>query len=201
MSGSPESSAAYLLQLSLELQAQDITADILSLKYSLAPEATYPRALRQIVAGYLYAISHNKPIILLGDSAGATQCLGLLRHLSCPHDDLPTTPKGAKDSIVAVCLASPWVNLSNDNKSPQLVDGRDCLHFKALNCWRDVYLGEKDLDEYNNPMMNQTGWKECLPAKTLLVTGELDMFSADIIALSNIMRQVRRDKTNLWSEL
>ncbi|XP_012267079.2 hormone-sensitive lipase isoform X2 [Athalia rosae] len=57
---------------------------ILSIDYSLAPEAPYPRALEEVFYAYAWALKHSKTmlgtsarkIILAGDSAGANLTLG-----------------------------------------------------------------------------------------------------------------------------
>lgn len=58
---------------------------ILSVDYSLAPEAPHPRAIEEILYAYVWALSNKEKlgttarrIVFAGDSAGANLCLGLL---------------------------------------------------------------------------------------------------------------------------
>lgn len=57
---------------------------ILSIDYSLAPGAPYPRALEEVFHAYCWAVNNchllgttAETIVLAGDSAGATLCLGI----------------------------------------------------------------------------------------------------------------------------
>lgn len=64
---------------------------ILSIDYSLAPEAPYPRALEEVLYAYAWALKHAntllgstaKKVILVGDSAGGNLNLGIT--LKCMH--------------------------------------------------------------------------------------------------------------------
>lgn len=189
-SGSPEATSAYALQLSVELKQRGIIADIFSVGYDLAPDSPYPGGLRQIVAAFEYLTAFEKPIILMGDSAGGNLCLALLRHLHEPHPDIRAMSQNAKSAIIALCLACPWVNLRNDRQPPQLLDGVDCLDKPTLDRWRSAYMGGKPLDKYTNPIEYTGGWREILPPKALFMTGELDHFSRDIVQFVDIVRKV-----------
>ncbi|CAI6095996.1 unnamed protein product [Clonostachys chloroleuca] len=188
-SGSPEATSAYALQLSVELKQRGIIADIFSVGYDLAPDSPYPGGLRQIVAAFEYLTAFEKPIILMGDSAGGNLCLALLRHLHEPHPDIRAMSQNAKSAIIALCLACPWVNLRNDRQPPQLLDGVDCLDKPTLDRWRSAYMGGKPLDKYTNPIEYTGGWREILPPKALFMTGELDHFSRDIVQFVDIVRK------------
>lgn len=205
VSGSPDSVSPYLLQLCIELCARGLVADILAVQYDLAPEHPYPQALRQVVAAYEYALTLSKPIVLIGDSAGGNLCLALLLHLAKPHPMISpsnTGPQG-NSGIVATCLVSPWVDLRNDSESYRENAGMDCLDKSALDSWRDAYLGSQPLDEYLCPIDCEVGWKGMLPPKTLLMSGGLDLFVADIrrlaknIELVSLSDQVNIDHLNL----
>lgn len=186
VSGSPDSVSPYLLQLCIELHTRGLVADILAVKYDLAPEHPYPQALRQVVAAYEYALTQSNPIVLLGDSAGGNLCLALLLHLDKPHPMISPSyarPPGDR-GIVATCLTSPWVDLRNESESYRKDTGMDCLDKSALDSWRDAYLGSHPLDDYVCPVDCKVGWKDILPSNTLLMSGDLDLFSADIRRLA-----------------
>ncbi|KAH0533776.1 hormone-sensitive lipase isoform X1 [Cotesia glomerata] len=65
--------------------AVELDAPVLSVDYSLAPEAPYPRAIEEVVYSYAWALKHAnsllgstaKKIIVIGDSAGANLNLAL----------------------------------------------------------------------------------------------------------------------------
>ncbi|VZH92857.1 unnamed protein product [Fusarium fujikuroi] len=179
VSGSPGSVMPYLLQLSVELQARGLKADI-----------------------------RNLPIILAGDSAGGNLCLGLLRHLIKPHPSIPpiVQAQGETGSIAATCLNSPWVNLQNNGESYRQNANQDCLDKGALDRWRKAYLDGKPLDEYVNPIDCLNGWKEILPKNTLFIAGDLELFVADIQKLAqnqsgynDLEMHVEPKKGHVWS--
>lgn len=75
--------------------ARQIDVPILSVDYSLAPEAPYPRALEEITYAYCWTLknyallgSTGERIIAAGDSAGAN--LILATTLKCLHLNVPT---------------------------------------------------------------------------------------------------------------
>ncbi|CVL03476.1 uncharacterized protein FPRN_11788 [Fusarium proliferatum] len=215
VSGSPGSVMPYLLQLSVELQARGLKADMFVAEYDLAPEYPYPGALRQVVSAYRYIASRNLPIILAGDSAGGNLCLGLLRHLIKPHPSIPpiVQTQGETGSIAATCLNSPWVNLQNNGESYRQNANQDCLDKGALDRWRMAYLDGKPLDEYVSPVDCLNGWKEILPKSTLFIAGDLELFVADIQKLAqsvlklslptsgydNLELHVEPKKGHVWS--
>ncbi|KAH7012939.1 Alpha/Beta hydrolase protein [Ilyonectria destructans] len=194
VSGSPSSVSSYLLQLHLELRARGLHSDVIAVEYDLAPEYPYPHALQQIVSAYEHIQAQCKPIVLVGDSAGGNLCLALLRHLVHPHPQIssPRPSPNSSQGIVALCLASPWVDLRKNSIS---CHGRssDCLDRSALDSWRDAYLGGQPVSEYASPLgfPTSTRWKEILPPKVLLMSGELDLFLAQIKSLGEEIKKVR----------
>ncbi|KXJ85362.1 alpha/beta hydrolase fold-domain-containing protein [Microdochium bolleyi] len=207
VSGSPCSAASYLLQLAVELRARGVLVDILAVGYDLAPEHPFPHALRQISSAYTYILARGKPIVLAGDSAGGNLCLALLRHLSEPHPAIPPVDCGIQagvlvatcadgivapgtPGVIAACLMSPWVNLRNDGESYHRNASKDCLHRGALNTWSKAYLDSQPMDKYTCPITCTTGWAAALPASTLLMSGELDLFVADILAFASNVEKV-----------
>ncbi|KAM5353388.1 hypothetical protein ACJ41O_000038 [Fusarium nematophilum] len=186
VSGSPESVTPYLIQLSVELQARGVLADVFVVGYDLAPESPYPHALGQIASAYKHVCTQGKPVILAGDSAGGNLGLALLRHLVKPHPLIAPSEdaSGGTGEIVGACLVSPWVNLLNESESYTRNANKDCLDKRALDSWGRAYLNGQPLDEYAHPVDCVEGWKEILPPSTLLVSGDLDLFVADIQKLA-----------------
>ncbi|KAL7292247.1 hypothetical protein TKK_0014193 [Trichogramma kaykai] len=86
---SSRSHEAYMRTWTAELDVP-----ILSIDYSLAPEAPYPRALEEVLYAYVWALQHAssllgstaKKIIFVGDSAGAN--LNLVTTLRCLELDI-----------------------------------------------------------------------------------------------------------------
>lgn len=183
-SGSPGAVSAYLLQLSHELLARGVVADIFAVGYDLAPEYPYPHALNQVVCTYNYIRRQDKPIILAGDSAGGNLCLALLRHLASLKDQTQGS------TVIATHLFSPWVDLRNDSESFRKNEGKDCLDKSALDRWRDAYLAGQRDDDYTSPANCTTGWIDILPPRTMLITGELDLFVSDILRLARNIEKV-----------
>lgn len=192
VSGSPETASPYLLQLAVELQERGTLVDCFAVRYGLAPEEPYPNGLRQVVAAYEHVRSLNKPIILMGDSAGGNLCLALLRHIQTPHPKIPalSPPKAGNGLIMASCLTSPWVNLRNDGASFGQNRGKDSLDKAALDRWREDYLAQKPVDLFSNPIDAVKGWRKLLPPRTFLIAGELDLFVADMLQLAKQITDV-----------
>ncbi|XP_018336747.1 hormone-sensitive lipase isoform X2 [Agrilus planipennis] len=85
-------------EIYLRLWARDLNVPILSVDYSLAPQAPYPRAIEEITYAYCWALknchllgSTGETIIAAGDSAGANLLLGTC--LKCATMNVPP-PKG-----------------------------------------------------------------------------------------------------------
>ena len=97
---------------------------VFSLDYSLAPECKYPTQLNEAVEAFKYVVDHcaNRPIFLMGDSAGGNLALSLLLELQ--NSEL-------KKHITGCILISPWVNMSNPPMSIQN-EQTDFLALKEL---------------------------------------------------------------------
>lgn len=196
MSGSSAECSKYLLQLFLEMQQRGIVCDILSIDYDLSPSAVYPTALRQITSAYRYAVSLNKPIVLMGDSAGGNLCLGLLQHLAVPNPILetrvhPEDRKKDSTNVVATCLISPWVNLRTEGFSVKAYKYYDCVDKAQLDQWVRAYLGPSGtLNCYNNPIDCEKYWSSILTHKTLFMAGGMELFLSDILDMVEIIRSV-----------
>ncbi|XXQ39092.1 Alpha/beta hydrolase fold-3 domain-containing protein [Plasmodiophora brassicae] len=102
----------------------NINMRIFSLEYSLAPESKYPTQLNEAIAAIDYVAKEypNRPIILMGDSAGGNLVLAVLQTLKkSPSDKLPwlklylihavDKAKELKNRVSAAILISPWVDI------------------------------------------------------------------------------------------
>lgn len=198
VSGSPETSSTYLLQLSTELQARGFVADIFSIRYDLSPEAPFPTALRQVCAAYEYLRSQGKPIILVGESAGGNLCLAFLVHLYRKQKGIAPEARSCPD-IVGVYLSSPWINLEAGSKAFHDTQQLDCLDSGALKRWRNAYIGDRSLDEYASPMMVSEGWDKILPPNMCIMSGDLDLLKDDILTLASTVEEVCITNTSVLS--
>ncbi|KAF4455902.1 Esterase [Fusarium albosuccineum] len=147
-----------------------VLADIFAVGYDLAPENPYPGALGQVVSAFGHIQAQGKPILLSGDSAGEAEENG--------------------GEIIGACLFSPWLNLRNDSESYCRNANDDCLDKAALDRWREAYLNGEPLDEYSNPVECLNGWKDILPQRTMLVSGDLDSFVTDV---KNLASSITKD--------
>jgi acetyl esterase/lipase len=85
-------------------------ARVFSVDYRLAPEAPFPRGLRDAVEAYYYLIESGVPaanIIVSGDSAGGGLSMALLLYLR-DHVHLPDHAM-----IGGAVLLSPWTDLTS----------------------------------------------------------------------------------------
>ena len=134
---------------------------VLSLEYSLVPDASYPVQIEQAQSGYTYACSlvrDSSRICVGGDSAGATLILSLLLSLA----RLTNKFEGHKPGFAT--LISPWVTLSSpkNRNTPS-----DYLNSDSLHLYGRQYAGsEKRLsDPLVSPGMCKDGkrWAEAAP--------------------------------------
>ncbi|KAH6983953.1 Alpha/Beta hydrolase protein [Ilyonectria destructans] len=113
---------ATLLRLAELSSKRDINLNILSVEYTLAPSASFPKQQDEAVAAYKYLIEHEhidaKNIIVGGDSAGGHLAMACLVALS--QQGLPR-PRAA-------LLVCPWANLTNSGATfiqNKYLDGLD----------------------------------------------------------------------------
>lgn len=155
---------------------------VLSLSYTLTPNATYPTQLRQAVSALQYLVQtegrdpstvrcnyvhgenlYDRPItdlfkiIVGGDSAGGNLVSALLLHLAKPHADV--VPVELHAPLCGALLLSPWVSF-NVNK-PSMVDNADTdyITVKSLKKAIATFLppGGKP-DAYTEPLSAPLEW-------------------------------------------
>ena len=119
----------------------------LLLEYRLAPEHPFPAAFEDTLASYRWLLTNGyKPqdVFLAGDSAGGGLSVALLLKLKKVGLPLPK----------AVCLFSPWVDLTCAAASIESNALTDCmLSPGALNRFKSHYLrGADPLDERASPI-------------------------------------------------
>ncbi|XP_069802545.1 hormone-sensitive lipase isoform X2 [Dendropsophus ebraccatus] len=98
----------------LRTWAQDLEAPILSVDYSLAPEAPFPRALEECFYAYCWALkncrllgSTGERICLAGDSAGGNLCITVSLRAASVGIRLPDGIMAAYPATLLQATASP----------------------------------------------------------------------------------------------
>lgn len=131
------------------------------LGYTCAPEAQYPGQLCQAaeLLDHLITKEGRKPgdIIIAGDSAGGNLALGLLSHILHPHPEVPIKIK-LKEPLRAAVLISPWVNFDVNQPSFDRNVQSDILCKAVGQRWADAFRGNAELDNYNQPILADSGW-------------------------------------------
>ncbi|KAM5132481.1 hormone-sensitive lipase isoform 1-T2 [Mantella aurantiaca] len=98
----------------LKSWAQELEAPILSVDYSLAPEAPFPRALEECFYAYCWAVRHchllgstGERICLAGDSAGGNLCITVALRAASVGVRLPDGIMVAYPATLLQATASP----------------------------------------------------------------------------------------------
>lgn len=98
----------------LRTWAQELEAPILSVDYSLAPEAPFPRALEECFYAYCWALTHcrllgstGERICLAGDSAGGNLCITVSLRAASVGIRLPDGIMVAYPATLLQATASP----------------------------------------------------------------------------------------------
>ena len=110
----------------------------LSIDYRLAPEATFPAAVNDVVAGYHWLLEQGltpAQIAVTGISAGGGLTGALLLALKNNGETLPA----------CAIPISPWMDLTQNGRSFQASADADPVISKAyLDRWSREYLGDTD---------------------------------------------------------
>lgn len=163
---------------------------ILSLEYSLVPDASYPTQLRQALAGYRYlsSLTHPTNIVVSGDSAGASIILSLLLYLANPASK-SSTPNGLSNGTekqlaapgMAV-LISPWVTLISPKDKNTASDYLDAHN---LHQYAKQYSGTKI--SVHDPLISPgkckdvTWWRKAAPEQGFFIAyGAEEVFAPEI---------------------
>lgn len=153
------------------------------LSYTLAPEAQYPQQLHQGVEllRYVTATLGKDPydIVLAGDSAGGHLALGVLSHISHPHESIP--PLELPRPLRGVLLLSPWVSFDMTFASYATNRHKDILGPSVLERWADSFMGSAPPDNYNQPDRAPAEWWKDLLAEEVLVVAGADEVLVDSI--------------------
>ncbi|XP_043290907.1 hormone-sensitive lipase isoform X1 [Cervus canadensis] len=134
----------------LKSWAQELGAPILSIDYSLAPEAPFPRALEECFYAYCWAVKHcallgstGERICLAGDSAGGNLCFTVSLRAAAYGVRVP-------DGIMAAYPATMLQSTASPSRLLSLMD--PLLPLSVLSKCVSAYAGEETED---HPDSNQ----------------------------------------------
>ena len=160
---------------------------VLSLEYSLVPDASYPVQLEQAQSGYAYACSlirDSSRICVGGDSAGATLILSLLLSLARLTNKIEAQKPGF------ATLISPWVTLSSpkNRNTPS-----DYLNSDSLHLYGRQYAGSEQRlsDPLVSPGMCKDGkrWAEAAPTAGFgMIFGSEEVLGPELRDLIALLR-------------
>ena len=173
------------------LMADALGITVVSMAYSLSPEAVFPVALEETLQVYSEFIADHPPgrTVIFGVSAGGNLVLSTL--LEAWKNNLPMP--------AAAGLFTPWTDLTGSGDSYRGNDGRDCVIAwknqldKAARC----YIGTEDpTDPRISPIYAK--YPEVFPP-TIITTGTRDLFLSDCTRLYWILRSAgTRAALRVW---
>ncbi len=177
----------FLLVLLSFLSTNFRNPAILTLEYTLVPDASYPTQLHQAIVGYKYLQSIVPPskIIISGDSAGATIILSLLLILGNGFKSKSGIANGAERQLglpgMAV-LISPWVTLVSPKDKNT---ASDYLDAENLHQYARQYSGTKI--SVHDPLISPgkckdvSWWRKAAPEKGFFILyGAEEVFGPEI---------------------
>lgn len=217
--GHPADNMPDLLVLAECLRDREISASIFSLDYTLAQNGGFPLQLEEAYAAYRYLLREMQitpsQVILMGESSGGHLALSLLSRLAMLQNRSPNTTGENDESLQRpgyALLVSPWIDLFTSSPDADTRQKRDFISKKRLdqNCAQLLRATDKSIvSVYGNlkaVVPQRPPWKEALPPKTWISTGEDDIFKEDIVAFVEnvkndggaITLQVAPDRTHAW---
>lgn len=174
--------------MSMELGAR-LGVPVVSVEYSLAPEARYPVALEEVLAVYrALVLERGATVLVTGGSAGGNLVLGLLQRIRALQDagaDLPDP--------VGVLAFTPFGDLAGEGDSYRTHDGRDAyIRWRGqLERFARAYRGDAPTTDPLVSPVHAT-WDRPAPP-TLLTSGTRDLFLSDAVRIERAMRLAGTD--------
>ena len=87
--------------------------------------------------------------------------LGLLGHILHPRPDVPKVQ--LSEPLAAAVLISPWISFKTDDESWKRNATSDMLPPEAAHRWASLFLGDKQADEYSEPIRADEKFYSGLP--------------------------------------
>ncbi|XP_023374781.1 hormone-sensitive lipase [Otolemur garnettii] len=138
----------------LKSWAQELGAPIISIDYSLAPEAPFPRALEECFFAYCWAIKHcellgstGERICLAGDSAGGNLCFTVSLRAAAYGVRVP-------DGIMAAYPATMLQSAASPSRLLSLMD--PLLPLSVLSKCVSAYAGA-EIEDHSDPDQKALG--------------------------------------------
>jgi acetyl esterase/lipase len=183
----------FLLALLSLLSLNFKNPAILSLEYSLVPDASYPTQLHQAIAGYKYllSIAHPSQIVVSGDSAGGTIMLSLLLYLGNEKSGIGNGNGIERQLFLPgmAVLISPWVTLISPKDKNT---ASDYLDANNLHRYAKQYSGTKI--SVHDPLISPgkckdvSTWRKAAPEQGFFISyGAEEVFAPEIRDLITLL--------------
>ena len=156
--------------------------------YPLAPQATCRDAYPFLDAAYAEALKEDKPVYLMGDSAGGGLALAFAEHLRDKGDRLPKK----------MILLSPWVDVTMSDPAIATYEKKDMM----LSCYGLIELGKlwAGVLDPKDPLVSPLyGDVKSLPP-TMIFTGTDEVMVPDNTTLYHKMREAGVDCSLIFGE-
>ncbi|MDO9356247.1 MAG: alpha/beta hydrolase [Solirubrobacteraceae bacterium] len=175
------------------LMADRLRIPVLSVDYSLLPDAPFPVAIEESLTAYRALTAElGGPWVIFGVSAGGNMAVSLTHRIR--QEGLPAP--------VALGLFTPATDLTGQGDSRLANDGRDpvLLHRDDLLAGEALYAGDAPLDD---PLVSPiyADYDASFPP-TMLTTGTRDAFLSDCTRLYWRLRRAGvRTELRVWENL
>ena len=154
--------------------AKKVNASVFAPIYPLAPNHTYEETYEIVENLYSHLLAMNKPIIIMGDSAGGGLSAAFAEYLAV--NDLPQPEN--------LILISPWLDVSMSGNYDE-VEFDPMLGVDGLREMGETWAGELDPKDYKvSPLFGEV---DKLP-KTTLFVGTHEIFYPDVVQFYNKLK-------------
>ena len=154
--------------------AKKVNACVFAPIYPLAPNHTYEETYEIVENLYSHLLAMNKPIIIMGDSAGGGLSAAFAEYLAV--NDLPQPEN--------LILISPWLDVSMSGNYDE-VEFDPMLGVDGLREMGETWAGELDPKDYKvSPLFGEV---DKLP-KTTLFVGTHEIFYPDVVQFYNKLK-------------
>jgi acetyl esterase/lipase len=154
--------------------AKKVNATIFAPIYPLAPNHTYEETYEIVEKLYEYLLTLNKPIVIMGDSAGGGLSVAFCEYLAV--NDLPQ-PKN-------LILISPWLDVSMSGNYDD-VEFDPMLGVDGLRQMGETWAGNLNPRDYKvSPLFGEVSK---LP-RTILFVGTHEIFYHDVVKFYNKLK-------------
>ncbi|WP_407424583.1 alpha/beta hydrolase [Methanobrevibacter sp.] len=154
--------------------AKKVNACVFAPIYPLAPNHTYEETYEIVEKLYRHLLTMNKPIIIMGDSAGGGLSAAFCEYLAT--NDLPQPAN--------LILISPWLDVSMSGDYDD-VEFDPMLGVDGLREMGETWAGNLDPKDYKvSPMFGEVAG---LP-KTTLFVGTHEIFYPDVVEFHNKLK-------------